>query len=211
MSRTTARTWRERVRPALAWHVAGVTVLALLVAGMAVRLVLDWRAMRNSSAEALQTKRMELKTLTLQTAPLRGLDGRVATTREQIRAFEDKRIPADYSSIATRIGELQVRSGVRLSRVLYSQGAPGNQLTEISMDAGISGQYPQIMRFVNGLERDPMFFVIRAMSLTGQQGGVVNLRLRVSTWLRPADAARSGLQPTPKDVSGTSAAAREGE
>ena len=36
------------------------------------------------------------------------------------------------------------------------------------------------------------------MSLTGQQGGLVNLRLRVSTWLRPADAAASGLPPTPQ-------------
>ena len=32
-----------------------------------------------------------------------------------------------------------------------------------------------------------MFFIIRAMALTGQQGGQVNLRLRVSTWLRPDD------------------------
>ncbi len=61
------------------------------------------------------------------------------------------------------------------------------------MDAGISGDYPAIMRFVNSLERDPIFFIIRAMSFTGQQGGLVNLRLRVSTWLRPADAAASGL------------------
>jgi hypothetical protein len=60
------------------------------------------------------------------------------------------------------------------------------------MDAGISGEYPQIMRFVNGLERDRLFFVIRAMALTGQQGGMVNLRLRVSTWLRPADAVQTG-------------------
>jgi hypothetical protein len=37
------------------------------------------------------------------------------------------------------------------------------------------------------------------MALTGQQGGLVNLRLRVSTWLRPADAEASGLPPTPPD------------
>ena len=65
------------------------------------------------------------------------------------------------------------------------------------MDAGISGNYPQIMHFVNSLERDQTFFVIRAMALTGQQGGLVNLRLRVSTWLRPADAEASGLPATP--------------
>ncbi len=80
-----------------------------------------------------------------------------------------------------------MKSGVRLSRVQYTQGASSNELTEISMDCGISGEYPQIMHFVNGLERDQNFFVIRSMALTGQQGGMVNLRLRVSTWLRPSD------------------------
>ena len=33
--------------------------------------------------------------------------------------------------------------------------------------------------------------------ITGQQGGLVNLRLRVSTWLRPADAEASGLPMAP--------------
>jgi hypothetical protein len=54
------------------------------------------------------------------------------------------------------------------------------------------------MRFVNSLERDQNFFVIRGLTLTGQQGGLVNLRLQLSTWLRPADAAASGLPPTPQ-------------
>jgi hypothetical protein len=94
--------------------------------------------------------------------------------------------------------ELQVDSRVRLTRVQYTQGAPGPGLTEISMDASISGDYPAIMRFINSLERDPMFFIIRAMALTGQQGGLVNLRLRVSTWLRPADVP-NGLPSTPAD------------
>jgi hypothetical protein len=65
------------------------------------------------------------------------------------------------------------------------------------MDSSISGSYPDIMRFVNSLERNEMFFVIRGMQLTSQQGGLVNLRLRVSTWMRPADVP-SGLPPTPK-------------
>ena len=95
----------------------------------------------------------------MQTAPLRGLDKRVDESREQMQAFYAKRIPANYSSIASRIGDLEVKSGVRLSRLQYTQGAPAGDLTEISMDAGISGEYPQIMRFVNGLERDQNFFV----------------------------------------------------
>ena len=190
--------WIERLTSPLTWHVAGFAVMFVLVVVLSVRFGMDWAATNGSSTDALASKQVELKAQEMQTAPLRGLDKRVEQSRAQIHAFYEKRIPPDYSTIASRIGELQVNSGARLTRVQYTQGPPGADLTEISMDAGISGGYPQIMRFVNSLERDQTFFIIRAMALTGQQGGLVNLRLRVSTWLRPADAAASGLPPTPE-------------
>jgi hypothetical protein len=188
--------WHERLASPLTWHVAGSAVLLLLVIGLAVRFSLDWSAARDSFSSVLAGKQVELKALDMETAPLRGLDKHIEDSRAQLRAFYSKRIPPNYSVIATRIGELQVKSGVRLSRVQYTQGPPGSDLIEISMDAGISGTYPAIMHFVNEIERDQTFFIIRAMSLTGQQGGLVNLRIRISTWLRPADAAASGLPAT---------------
>lgn len=209
--------WRERLASPLTWHYAGFAVLLLLVIGLAVRVGLDWAATNGRSTDALVGKQIELKAMDLQTAPLRGLDTRVEESRSQIKAFYDRRIAPNYSSIATRIGDLEVRSGVRLSRLQYTQGPPGSDLTEISLDAGITGSYPQIMRFINSLERDESFFVIRTMALTGQQGGLVSLRLKVSTWLRPADAAASGLPPTPDDRSSDPstgkplAAVKEGE
>lgn len=198
MSSRTPSRWRERLTSPLTWHLAGFAVLLVAVIGLSIRFGLDWVATNGSSTDALSAKQVQLKALELQTAPLRGLDKRVADSRVQIQAFYAKRIPPNYSSIDRRIGELGVSSGVRLSRVQYSQGKPGSYLTEISMDAGITGSYPQIMHFVNSLERDQNFFVIRGLTLTGQQGGLVNLRLQVSTWLRPADAAASGLPPTPQ-------------
>ncbi len=197
MSVRTASTWRERLTSPLNWHMAGFSLLLIVVIGLGVRLGMDWAATNGRSTDALAGKQIELKALDLQTAPLRGLDTRADAARNQIRAFYEKRIPPNYSSIDIRIGELQLKSGVRLSRVQYTHGQPGADLTEISTDMGISGSYPDIMRFVNSLERDPMFFSIRAMQLAGQQGGQVNLRLRVSTWLRPADVP-NGLLPTPK-------------
>jgi len=198
MSIRTSSNWRERLASPLNWHFAGFAVMLILVIFLTIRFGLDWAATNGRSADALATRQVQLKTLDLQTTPLRGLDKRVDESRSQIHDFYDKRIPPNYSSIATRVGELQVKSGVRLSRLQYTQGTPGSDLTEISMDSGISGTYPQIMHFINSLERDQTFFVIRAMALTGQQGGLVNLRLVVSTWLRPADAAASGLPPTPE-------------
>lgn len=206
--------WRERLASPLNWHYAGFAVLLVVVIGLAIRLGLDWAATNDRSTDALQSKQIELKALEAATAPLRGLDKRVAEFHTKLDHFYTNRIPANYSSIAMRIGELEVKTGARLSRVQYSQGAAGQELTEISMDAGISGEYPAIMHFINSLETDRTFFVIRAMALTGQQGGVVNLRLRVSTWLRPADAAASGLPLTPEpttETPSTPEAGKEGE
>jgi type IV pilus assembly protein PilO len=211
MSERAPSKWRERLSSPLTWHIVGVSVLGALTIGLGIRFGMDWAATSGSSTDALTGKQIQLKALDLETTPLRGLDKKVEEAREQIREFYLNRIPSNYSSISTRVGELEVESGVRLSRMQYTQGPPGSDLTEITLDAGISGEYRQIMRFVNSLERDKLFFVVKQVQLTSQQGGLVNLRLRVSTWLRPADVP-SGLPQTEQNGAAPAApAAKEGE
>jgi type IV pilus assembly protein PilO len=207
----TSNGWRERLTSPLTWHVVGFSVLLALAIVLGVRLAMDWTAMDSHANDVLAGKQVELRALDYQTAPLRGLDGRVAKTREQLAAFEQKRIPPTYSSIDARLNELEVTSGVRLSREQYTQSPTGTGLTEISIEAGISGDYPAIMKFINSIERDQTFFIIRTMSFTGAQGGLVNLRLVVSTWLRSADAAASGLPTTPQPDNSPSTPNKEGE
>src|SRR6185437_6290531 len=202
---------REQLSSPLTWHYIGVAVLGLVVLGLAIRLGFDWAATSSSSSSALVNRQIELKTLEVQTAPLRGIEQRVLESRKQIQGFYAERIPANYSSIAVQVGDLAVKSGVHISGVQYTQGATTGNLTEISLDARISGEYQQIMHFVNGLERSHTFFVIRAMAFTGQQGGLVKLRLRVSTWLRPSDVP-NGLPQTPAAApANTRPASQEGE
>ena len=192
--------WRERLTSPLTWHYAGFALLLGLTIVLAVRFALDWVATSSSHSDALASKQIELKALDLETAPLRGLGKRVEESREQVKAFYLKRIPPNYSSIAARIGELQVSAGVRLTGVQYSQGLPGSDLTEISMEAGISGGYPEIMRFVNALEHDQTFFVIRAMSLTGQQGGWSNCGSAFPPGCAPPTLPPAACRPRPSRV-----------
>jgi Tfp pilus assembly protein PilO len=209
MSQATPSIWRERLVSPLTWHLAASGVLLILAIVLGVRFAMDWSATSSSATDALAIKQTQLKLLEIQTVPMRGMDKRIAATRDQIKDFYAKRIPASYSAIETRVDELQLKSGVRLSRLQYTQGKPDSGLTEITLDAGISGDYPQIMHFVNSLERDRNFFLIRAMALTSQQGGQVNLRLRVSTWLRPSDVPR-GL-PTTESLDAGLASGKEGQ
>jgi Tfp pilus assembly protein PilO len=210
-------TWRERLASPLTWHLVGFVLLLIVAIGLAIRLGMDWAAMNHDSGDVLAGKQVQLKAMEFEAVPLRGIDKRVDQTHAEMLEFYKKRIPADYSAISSTIGDLAVSTGVRLTRLQYSPGAPSEDLTEISMDAGISGEYPAIMRFINGVERNKTFFIIRTMSLTSQQGGLVNLRLRVSTWLRPEDvpaaapdSPAAGQNP-PGAASKTSAAEKEGE
>jgi len=184
---------RERLFSPVGLHAVGFGILAVATILLGIRVVLDWRTTSSSNADAIASRQAELRTLQIQTAPLRGLDKKVELSRKQIDGFYEKRIPPSYSAILARLGELQTKSNVRLARGGYTQAPGSGDLTEIRMDFGLSGEYVGIMRFINGLERSQTFFIIRAMALTGQQSGTVNLRLQVSTWLRPEDAAASGL------------------
>ena len=42
--------------------------------------------------------------------------------------------------------------------------------------------YLQLVRFINALERDPVFFIIDSVELGGEQGGVVKLQLKLETY-----------------------------
>jgi hypothetical protein len=194
---------RERLFSAVGLHAVGFSILAIATIVLGVRVGLDWRATSSSSVDAMAGKQLELRMLQLQTAPLRGLDEKVDLSHEQIDEFYAKRIPPSYSSIAERLGELKAKGPVNLTTLQYTQAKGSGDLIEIRMNAGVSGEYPAIMRFVNGLERSQTFFIIRAMALNGQQNGVVNLRLEVSTWLRPADAVGIPVEGAPSSTPAT--------
>src|ERR1700758_5002875 len=112
MSRHASSSWREHLGSRLTLHYAGVTVLLTLVIGIAVRLCFVWSAAHGNVVRSLANRQIQLKELKLETVPLRGLDKRVAQSREQVQAFYARRLPSNYSAIVTRIGELEVKSGV---------------------------------------------------------------------------------------------------
>ena len=166
-------------------HFAGVAALLVVAGYCAVHLFLVWQALSASNAEALASERASLRAAQIAAAPLRGLDGKLVTSTDQANGFYAARLP--YSQIAAELHALTQRNGVRLSRIQLIHGAAltgTDALTEVKMDASIAGDYRPTVQFINSLERDKMFFVITGINLTGQQTGQVNLRLRMTTYLR---------------------------
>ena len=192
MSGRSVHRWRERLRSPLGVRLCWFAVLVIIFLGLSVWLGLEWAALGRATKCAAEG-RAELGSLTAASTDLHGLGNRLSDTQAQINAFYAQRFLTNYSSIAQRIGELEVQSGVRLSHVVYVPKSRGSGPAEVVLESDVSGGYSQIMRFVNELERDDAFFVIRSMNLAAQQGGIVNLRIRFSTWLRPVGNGASGI------------------
>jgi hypothetical protein len=87
---------------------------------------------------------------------------------------------------------------------VYKPALPG--LEETGLDLSLTGEYAPVMHYINDLERDKVFFVITGLTLAGQQGGNVNVRLKLTTYIH----ARNGETPPPTEAAPTKAPAGEG-
>jgi Tfp pilus assembly protein PilO len=175
---------------------------ALAAATLAVGVAAIWLLVKFSmalftahsvSAAEMNQRQLQLKAEDLQIAPLRGMDQKLATADDQAAKFYQQRFPAQYSAIAAELDKLQKDNSVKMSRLTLAEKATSANVTEIEMEASLVGDYTQLMKFINQMERDKLFFVIRGVTLTGTQGGIVNLRLRMNTYLRQGSQADAAL------------------
>ena len=181
------RPLRHKLISLLNLHFAGVALLLILNLVLSVRLFLSWRTLREASADQIQQQQTAYRALQLEMAPLRGLPQKVALSRTQAGDFYSARFPAAYSIISSGINDLAAKNNVRLTNLAYTPTPAIAGLAEVRMDASLSGEYAALMHFINGLERSKTFFLINGLTLTGQQGGLVNLRLKLNTYLHAND------------------------
>ena len=204
--RLTARA--RAMATALNLHLAGVAVLALLDLYLVVHLIFVWQALNANNAYALDQQRVQMIAAQISAKPLRGLDTKLVTSTHDANAFYATRLPYADSQVVAEIGGLAKKAGVRWTHAQYSYNPvlKGNDaLTEIGIDASVSGDYRPIVEFINAVERDKLFFVINGINLTGQQTGQVNLRIRLTTYLRPANSGEISDEvpaATPADETG---------
>lgn len=135
----------------------------------------------------------EIQLKTRQVEPLRGLDKKIPTARQQIDEFYKDRLTSEGSEISGELAKLASESGVRINGVKYAQDqgersndleqrAEAVELQRIVVDADLSGDYLQLMRFINALERNKLFFIVDSVELGGEQGGMVKLGMKLETY-----------------------------
>ena len=140
---------------------------------------------RRAHQEDYDRLRVSLKSKMSESLPLRGMDQKLVQAESDLAAFYRDRFPAHASAIPEELGKLAGANGVRVTEVRYTSEAAGQAgLQRVSMDATLAGDYLQVAKFINALERDRMFFVIDEVTLNEQQGGFVRLQLKLQTYLK---------------------------
>jgi len=163
---------------------AAAVLLALDLAAGAFLLSPLGRS-RSSRQEQRDRLRPELRAKMSESLPLRGMERKLVVADTDLAAFYRDRFPVQASAVPEELGRLAGSNGVRVSEVRYSSEAAGQSgLQRVSMDATLAGDYLQAAKFINSLERDRMFFVIREVTLSEQQGGFVRLELKLETYLK---------------------------
>jgi type IV pilus assembly protein PilO len=167
-------------------HIAGVVVLLGLNLFLLTRLFLAWHAASSDQSAEYESEHMTYAQLQSQMLHLQGLPQKVDQARIDAVKFYEKRFAPNYSTMLSELGKIEAKNNVHMTRAQYTATPAINRLTELRIDASLSGEYTALMHFLNDLERDKdgVLFTINTLTFSGQQGGLVNLRLRMTTYLK---------------------------
>jgi len=164
-----------------------ITIGALLVVELiaAALLLSPIIGSERSRLGEMDTLWKELQAKTRQVEPLRGMDKKVVLAQKQLDEFYQQRLTSRDSTIYTELARVAAQSGVKITEVKYKVKDPEPVgLRPMEIEASLSGDYLQLVRFINALERDQLFFIIDSVQLGGEQGGVVKLQMKMQTFLK---------------------------
>lgn len=122
-------------------------------------------------------------------ARLRRIREELPRVRPALSSFTAEHFPAEqggYSGVAAALADAARTAGVRLENVGYKVGAqqPRPDLLVVEVSTDLQGAYPNLLRYLEGLEQSPGFYLIDELSLVGSQRGGLRLQVRLVTYFR---------------------------
>jgi type IV pilus assembly protein PilO len=139
----------------------------------------------DSRRQQLNMMRVELTKKNHEVAPLRGMDKKLVLAKTQISGFYKERFAEKDSDLIGELGKLATANGVRMQTAKYKEeDAEISSVVPIEIQGSFSGDYLQLVRFINALERSKMFFAVDGVELAGENTGAVKLQITMHSYLR---------------------------
>jgi Tfp pilus assembly protein PilO len=125
----------------------------------------------------------ELRTKSHAVEPLRGMDQKIVLAKGQIAQFYKERFAARDSDVADELGKLAQSNGVHILEVKYKEEDPEPfGVVPVEIEGDFSGDYLQLARFINALERAKLFYMVDSVDLAGESSGPVKLQVKLHSY-----------------------------
>ena len=173
-----------------------LVVLGLLVAADIGMGIYSWQlsnAPRTPQKE-FDDEYVKLKVLKGDILSAQLIKDNMPTTRKDCEKFEQSLPPGSvgYSSITAELDEVAKKAGLQLVTLAdHQKDLPQRGMSEVSIDATVSGDYGSVVRFVNGLQRSQRFYIVDGLALasdTQNQAakGPIRVGIHLRTYFRMA-------------------------
>ena len=166
-----------------------VAIAAMVVADVVAAGILFSPLVGSSDSRRTQIRELtaELAKKTHDVAPLKGMDKKIVLAKDQIGDFYKARFAASDSELTTELGKLAQENGIHIQSARYKEEDPETSgIVPIEIEGSFSGDYLQLVRFINTLERSKMFFTVDSVDLAGEGTGSVRLQIGLHSYLRGA-------------------------
>jgi len=168
-----------------------VTFLVLADCGLAAYSWWQASAPRTPQSE-LDRESLQIKLWRGDIERAKGIEQSMPTTQEDCDKFEKSLLPLSkgYSAVTDELGAMARKTGLQFSSTKFRQkDIASRKLTEIELDASISGNYASVVKFLNSLQRSENVYVVDGLALSSDnqaQGSsnVLRLSLRMRTYFR---------------------------
>ena len=146
-------------------------------------------------ATAPHTAKADVDLLKRQNALLAADVTRAEAIRKQLPAideqcdtfFKQNLPPAEsgYSSLIASLGSLTTSAGLRADGFTSHQDVPDKRgVVTVEITTSVNGDYPSVVRFIDGLEHSDTFYVLEGLSLAPDSAGQLKLALQLRTYFR---------------------------
>ena len=174
------------------WKRAVQIALLVVVALDAGLLLFRWHLETSASQQQLRTT---ADTLRLETAKLKANLNEAIATRKRLPEiardcdsfFSDDLldVKSGYASLVGDLGEIASKAGLQSSGVHFQQEEVKDRgVVRVEANATVEGDYPALIRFVNGLERSKDFYLLDSLSLVSNAPGRIKLNVKLRTYFR---------------------------
>lgn len=93
------------------------------------------------------------------------------------------------STISSEVSEIAKKAGVQLTDIKYGdKQIEGRDITQRDMEANITGDYTNFVRFLNGLQKSANFYVVDSLDLGTEASSpnLIRIKIHMRTFYRSA-------------------------